>query len=421
MSSVAGLAPAPDLKAHQVKNRPKMCGGGRMSAKMVPAAANGLQDRPGCPAEVGMAVDEVDTPALVIDLDAFEANLHRLAKAVEGSGVRLRPHGKTHKSVDIAKRQISRGGAIGLCCQKVSEAEVFAAGGIGDILISNEVVSPRKIGRLAELARLVKVSVCVDDFTNVTALGAAARAAGSRIGCLVEVDVGAGRCGVSLDGPVAELCRAVMKEDGLVFEGLQAYHGPAQHQPDFLKRSGVMREVIAKVRDLVGRLEADGLTCPTVAGAGTGTFAHELGSGVYNEIQCGSYIFMDAAYAAIEGEEGPAGSGAPSGLFQHALFVLSSIMSNAQPGKAVCDTGHKSYALDSGYPVVFGRPDLRVTGASDEHGEIADPENSLSLNDRIWLVPGHCDPTCNLHDFFVGVRAGRVEELWPVSARGCVF
>jgi len=364
------------------------------------------------PALPGMAEEDVLTPALIIDLDAFEDNLSRMRALCQTYGVRHRAHAKMHKSVDIARLQVERGNAVGLCCQKVSEAEVFVRAGFKDILISNEITDPVRIDRLARLARHARILVCVDDLANVAALARAARCQDVTIEVLVELDVGAGRCGVKTANGAMALAQAVASSPGLRFSGLQAYHGPAQHFRSFADRRAAIDQAIGKVRAILDDLAGLGLSCDIVGGAGTGTAALEAASGVYNELQSGSYAFLDASYATIEDE-----NGRPSAMFRHALFLLSSVMSTAAEGRAICDAGLKSQTLESGLPKVWMR-DFQVLGCNDEHLILADPQNQLKLNDKLRLIPGHCDPTCNLHDWYVCVRNGVVETLWPVSARG---
>ena len=368
------------------------------------------------PARVGMALAEVVTPALIIDLDAFEHNVAALRRQLQGAGVRLRAHSKTHKSVDIARYQIDNGGACGICCQKLSEAEVMVAGGIEDVLISNEVVDPHKVDRLAGLARRARLLVCVDDADNVEQLSAAARRHGASIECLVEIDCGAGRCGVAPGEAAVELARRVAASDGLRFAGLQAYQGRAQHIRDYGARGDAIAEAIRVTRATVDSLASAELDCAIVTGAGTGSYYFEAGSGLFNEMQCGSYVFMDADYQRVLDE-----AGQPISEFRNSLFLWTSIMSVARPGMAICDAGLKVQSVDSGLPRVFGRDDIEYITCSDEHGNIADPGNTLTLNQKLRLVPGHCDPTCNLHDWYVGIRGDRVECLWPVSARGKAF
>ena len=368
------------------------------------------------PAEIGAALDDVSTPALVVDLDALERNIRKLGDSMRAMGVRHRAHAKTHKSADIARLQIEMGGACGVCCQKVSEAAAMVAGGIDDVLVANEVVDARKIDLLARLAAEARILVCVDDLANVDALSAAAVRHGVRLECLVEIDVGAGRCGVAPGRPAVELAHRIEDAPGLRFAGLQAYHGAAQHTRAYPERKARIEQAIAQTSETLDMLRAAGLEAEIVGGAGTGTYRIEGESGIYNELQCGSYIFMDADYQRVTDA-----AGKPLSDFENSLFVWTSVMSHAKADVAVCDAGLKSLSVDSGLPVIFGRNDLEYIGCSDEHGVIADPDGRLKLNEKLLLVPGHCDPTCNLHDWYVGVRNGRVECLWPVTARGMAF
>jgi D-serine deaminase-like pyridoxal phosphate-dependent protein len=366
------------------------------------------------PARAGDPVDAIDTPALVVDLDAFERNLDVMANAVRGAGVALRPHAKAHKCPDIAHAQIERG-AVGICCQKVGEAEAFVAAGIRDVLVTNEIVGAAKLERLAQLARTATVGVLADDAASVRHIGAAARAAGVAIDVLVEIDVGMNRCGTAPGAPALAIAQVIARTPGLAFRGIHAYHGAAQH----LRAPEERRAAIARAAALAGEtrvaIEAAGIACPTVTGAGTGTWQHERDSGVYTEIQPGSYVFMDADYQknALAPDQHH---------FEQSLFVLASVMSAALPGRAVVDAGLKAFAFDSGPPLVYGAQGLTYARASDEHGVLAVGPDARSplIGDRLWLVPGHCDPTVNLYDWIVGVRGTRVECLWPVAARGAL-
>ncbi|KMW59696.1 Low-specificity L-threonine aldolase [Candidatus Rhodobacter oscarellae] len=365
------------------------------------------------PARPGMMEAEILTPALVLDLDVLERNLATMAAEAKAHGMRLRPHGKMHKSVDVARLQMARG-AVGLCAQKVSEAEAFARGGIPDILVSNQVTDPAKLDRLAGLAaKGTRISVCVDDMQNVSAISAAATTHGIELHCLVEIDSGAGRCGVTEPQEAVALARVIEGAQGLRLEGLQSYQGAAQHIADPAQQA----ETLARAEDLTARTVAAladaGLPPEVVTGGGTGSYRTESASPLFTELQCGSYAFMDADYGRIEDHKGQR----LDQRFGYALFVLASVISVAKPGQAVCDAGLKSLAVDSGLPRCAD-DDLSYLGASDEHGQIADPANRLRLNDRLRLIPGHCDPNVNLHDWFVGLRGGVVECLWPVSARG---
>ena len=368
------------------------------------------------PAEIGMSVEEVQTPALLIDLDAFEANLKRMRQLAERYNVQLRAHAKMHKSVDVSRRQMEIGGAMGICCQKVSEAEVFARAGFDNILITNQIIDTRKINRMVSFCEPGRrVICCVDDMANLADLSVAASCKGVILECLVELECGSQRCGVSDLAKLVEIARAIEDAEGLKFSGIQSYNGRVQHHQSFAERQAVERKVAAVTGQAVDALKKAGLGCEIVSGGGTGSFAFEAESGVFNEIQCGSYAFMDADYGRIENESGQRFDQAE---WQNALFLLTSIVSTAQDGRAVCDAGLKVQSVDSGLPVIYGRKDVRYIQCSDEHGVIEDKNKCLSLKDRLMLVPGHCDPTCNLHDWYVGVRGGKVEALWPVSARG---
>jgi D-serine deaminase-like pyridoxal phosphate-dependent protein len=373
------------------------------------------------PADIGTPLSAIDTPALLIDLDAMTRNLERMAARVNALGARLRPHAKTHKSSAIAAKQLSLG-AIGICCQKVSEAEALVADGIGDVLVSNEVVGDRKLARLAALAKRARIGACVDQPESIALLAKAAQSAGSRIDVLIEIDVGGRRCGVAPGSAAVELAAEIARCDNLRFAGLQAYHGSAQHLRTPQERRAAIETAQAAVRVTLDHLMNAGFSCETIGGAGTGTFLLEGGSGVWNELQPGSYVFMDCDYARNTPDEG---ANAP--MFEHALFVLATVMSATSPKQAVIDAGHKALSNDSGFPAVWQRPDLSYHRPSDEHGVLAYPEGARRLvwGEKVLLVPGHCDPTVNLYDWYVGVRGfgtpdAHVETLWPVTARGAV-
>lgn len=368
------------------------------------------------PAVVGMDEADIQTPCLIVDLDAFERNISRMRDFCAEMGVRHRVHGKMHKSADIAHYQMEAGDACGICCQKVSEALSFARAGIKDILVSNQVCQPSKIEMLTEIAKLSRTIVCVDDPDNIADLSAAASKHNVTIEVLVEIDCGAGRCGVKFGQPVVDLAKAVDAAPGLKFAGIQAYQGAAQHVHNYEARKAQIDAAIGEVRDTVEMLSAEGLECDIVGGGGTGTYYFEGNSSVYNELQSGSYAFMDADYQRVRDQQGEFIS-----EFENALFILTSVMSHTKADKAVCDAGLKVQSVDSGMPVVYGRTDVEYMKCSDEHGVIADPDGALKINDKLKLVPGHCDPTCNIHDYYVGVRNGKVETLWPVTARGKAF
>lgn len=384
-----------------------------------PTTFEGLEVGFDLPALPGMDETDIQTPCLVLDLDALERNIVKMGNFAKQMGVRHRVHGKMHKSVDVALLQQRLGGACGVCCQKVSEAEVFARGGIRDVLVSNQVRDPAKIDRLARIPKLgARAICCVDDIENVADLSAGATRHGTTIECLVEIDCGAGRCGVTTTPEVVAIARAIEAAPGLRFAGLQAYQGAMQHLDSYEDRKAKIAIAVAMVKDAVDTLAAEGIACDIVGGGGTGSYYFEGNSGVYNELQCGSYAFMDADYGRILDKDGRR---IDQGEWENALFILTSVMSHAKPDKAICDAGLKAQSVDSGLPVIFGRDDVTYVKCSDEHGVIADPSRVLKVNDKLRLVPGHCDPTCNVHDWYVGVRGGKVEVVWPVSARGKAY
>ena len=371
------------------------------------------------PAAVGMSAADIQTPCLVIDLDALDRNIKKMGDYAKAHNMRHRVHGKMHKSVDVAKLQEKLGGSCGVCCQKVSEAEAFVRGGIKDVLVSNQVRDPMKIDRLAQLPKLgARVIVCVDDVENIKDLTEAVQKHGTELECLVEIDCGAGRCGVTTTQDVVNIARTIAAAPGLSFSGIQAYQGAMQHLDSYEDRKAKLDVAIDMVRDAVQGLKAQGLECDIVGGGGTGSYYFESNSGVYNELQCGSYAFMDADYGRILDKEGKR---IDQGEWENSLFILTSVMSHAKADKAIVDAGLKAQSVDSGLPFVYGRDDVKYIKCSDEHGVVEDPDGVLKVNDKLKLVPGHCDPTCNVHDWYVGVRDNKVECMWPVTARGLAY
>lgn len=367
------------------------------------------------PAAVGDSVDRIDTPALVLDMDAFERNLARMAESVRAAGVALRPHAKSHKCAEIAKRQIALG-AVGVCCQKVSEAEALVDEGIGDVLVTNEVIGAAKLDRLARLALRASLGVLVDDAGNIGEIEAAAGRAGAVIDALVELDIGAGRCGVLPGDPAVDLARRISASRHLRFRGLHAYQGAAQHLRSVQERHSAIDGAAAQVARTREMIEAAGIHCTTVTGAGTGTFPLEAASGVWTELQPGSYVFMDADYRRNRYD-------ARWPPFEQSLFVLTCVMSRPSSNRAIVDAGLKASSVDSGMPQVLGRPGIEYAKASDEHGVIKIARGTIppALGEKLLLIPGHCDPTVNLHDWLVCVRRDRVEALWPITARGALW
>ncbi|HYF17924.1 MAG TPA: DSD1 family PLP-dependent enzyme [Ramlibacter sp.] len=383
---------------------------------------------------VGRPVDAIDTPALVVDLDALQRNLSRMAEFVRKHEVRWRGHAKMHKSSAIARLQV-QAGAAGVCVQKTAEAEVMAAGGVTDIYVSNEVIAPAKLARLAQLAHHLAgqgglLSIAVDSREGITRLADALnrvrqeQGGSAIVDVYVEIDVGQGRCGVPPGRSAVELVHEIRRHVALRFAGLQAYHGKAQHLRTPAERRDAITAAAQDAAFTKKLIEADGIPVPLVTGGGTGSMVCEAASGVYGELQPGSFLFMDADYA--QNERDPA-----QPQFEHALFVKSQVISSGLR-HAVCDAGHKSHAIDSGLPRVHaldedGRPGLVYANGGDEHGILrpADPSVPLPrIGDTVWLIPGHCDPTVNLHDHLVGVkgglREGTVDKIIRVDARGAL-
>ena len=391
-----------------------------------------MKPRPDLPqalaASGGLRVDRIDSPALVVDLDAMERNIARMADFARKHQVLWRPHAKLHKSAEIAL-QLQRAGAVGACVQKTAEAEALAEGGVRDITITNQVIAHPKLLRVARLAAHLqtqggRLALAVDSAEGVQRLAEAMAQAApqARTDVLVEIDVGQGRCGVPPGAPALALAQAVARLTQLRFAGLPAYHGRAQPLRGAAERREAIAAAVQAARHTRDLITATGLPVPLVTGSGTGTLVHEAASGVYGELQAGSFLFMDTDYARNERE--PA-----QPVFEQSLFVKTQVIS-ACGSHAVCDAGHKSHAIDSGLPTVALLPPgrgLRYANGGDEHGVLyADgPQARLpALGQMLWLVPGHCDPTVNLHNFLIGVRgglaAGVVERIIRVDARGAL-
>jgi D-serine deaminase-like pyridoxal phosphate-dependent protein len=361
-----------------------------------------------------MTLAEVGTPALLAHLPTLDANIARLFAYLDAQapGIRLRPHAKTHKSPDVALRQIAAG-AIGVCCQTVGEEEAMGAAGIPDILLSNQIADRAKALRLAAVAEGSRVSACVDDPTQVKLLSEAAQAQGVTIHVLVELDVGGARCGVGTTEAALSLAAMITESPGLSFDGLQAYHGRAQHMRSPSERKAAIDSACRLAERAVQVIRHASLPCHVVTGAGTGTFSAEAASGLYTELQCGSYVFMDADYARNErdaSEEVP--------VFAQSLTILTTVISRPAPDRAICDAGLKAMSLDSGPPSFACHPDIDFVGSSDEHSKLTlHPDSALRIGDRLHLIPGHCDPTVAMHDWILAHDGRVVTDVWAV-ARG---
>lgn len=362
---------------------------------------------------VGRPLADVPTPALILDLDRLEENLRILPSLTGAAGLAHRPHGKGHKSVEIARKQIANG-AIGICAQKLGEAEVFAAGGVSDILVTNEIIDPATLERASRLAMECHLTLAVDTLEGLQRLEAAARKAGITFNIVIEIDVGQNRCGVSSVADSITLARTAEKSPHVRLRGLQAYQGKLQFVPGWEER----REATAAAMEtLAGHLHAfksGGFCTDIVSGGGTGTLEADCELQILTEVQPGSYAVMDAQYRSIGGR-----AGGEFDLFKNALFVDARVIS-VQGERRVTDAGLKALSCDAGQPMVIGFDGQPYVLAGDEHGIItmADTNSPPRLGERLTIVPGHCDTTINLYDRYVVVRNEEVVDIWPVDARG---
>lgn len=362
-------------------------------------------------ASYGMTKDDIDTPALLIDLDVFESNLKKMSLPFLSATAKLRPHAKTHKTPIIAHRQMTQG-ACGITCSKLGEAESLIFAGIKDILIANQIVGKPKLNRLASLAKQAKITVAVDNEYNIDQLSDSASTYNANIGILVEIDVGMGRCGVRSLNEAIRLAKRIDKEEYLNFEGLQGYEGHCVFIKDEAERERQTNLAYQLLDESRKVLEQIGFQVKTVSGGGTGTFSQALKAGILTEIQAGSYVFMDGHYNEIPGLG-----------FGNALMVLSTVISRPEKKRLVTDCGLKSISVDFGLPVVKNMKELQCIKAAEEHTlfDTTVLSNEIKIGDKIELIPSHCCTTVNLHDFYYGIRNGMVEAIWPIAARGKFF
>ena len=359
---------------------------------------------------------EITTPALVLDLDALEANLAAMAERAKAQGIGLRPHAKTHKSVAIGKRQMDLG-ALGLCCAKLSEAEALAEGGLDRFLLTSPVTGARRIERLLALqARCSELMLVVDDLENLRQLGAAAAASGQTLDLLIDVDIGQHRTGVASQQQALALAEAMGDHPNLNLRGLQGYAGQLQHIADYGERRRASHASLGQMAALRDVLEAAGHPCPILTGGGTGSHAFDHEAGVLTEMQVGSYIVSDVQYGAVDLSAGDGPDLRP------ALFVYSRVVSASHPCFVTIDAGSKTLSTDGPLPrVVFGAPAGSSYGISgDEFGQLTLPPGSaaLKVGDLVGLQVPHCDTTINLFDHYHCVRGDALVALWPIEARG---
>lgn len=352
----------------------------------------------------------LDTPALVIDVDVMERNLRTMAAFFQDRPAKLRPHAKTHKSPIIAHKQLALG-ATGITCAKLGEAEVMVEAGIPDILIANQIVGPVKIARLMGLLPHARVTVVVDDPSNLRALAEAASARSLELGVLIEVNTGMNRCGVEPGADALALARVAADLPGIRFRGIQAYEGHLVNIENEADRAARVAAAMAPVIETRRLLEREGVPVEIVSGGGTGTFAMTGATAGFDEVQAGSYVFMDAKYATISGV---------GNRFGTALTIASTVISRPNRDRAVLDVGRKSLGIDHGTPMLKGIAGARFESYSEEHTklQVSGAARDLRLGDIVEVIPGHGCTTVNLYDHFIAMRGGVVEAVWPVAARG---
>lgn len=366
----------------------------------------GLIGRPGSRAEL-------NTPVLVVDRDALDRNIRRMAEFARKHGVALRPHAKTHKSVDIAKLQIAAG-AVGVCCAKLGEAEALAEGGVESILITSPVVAPPALARLKVLNERVRdLAVVVDNPVNVAALASVVT---RPLTVLIDIDPGIRRTGVPSAAAAVELFKVIGQHKNLRYRGVQMYCSRQQHIASYQERTAALTERMDYLKSVIAELKANGGAPEVVTGAGTGTHHIDASLGVLTEWQTGSYVFMDRQYAECDL------ANQPSVPFEYSLFVDARVVSANVPGQATIDAGYKAFATDGGPAVVLsGAPKGSVYQfMGDEHGFVIDPASKhvWTIADAVRLAAPHCDPTVNLYDAYHVVSGETLVAIWPVSARG---
>jgi D-serine deaminase-like pyridoxal phosphate-dependent protein len=355
---------------------------------------------------IGTPIQELDTPALLIDLDILAANIEAMAAFFRIGPAHLRPHVKSHKIPQIARLQVAAG-APGVCAAKVGEAEAMVAGGIEDVLVANQVVGRVKMERLVGLAERARTSVAVDDPDNVAALSRAAKERGVTIGVLVEVDVGMSRCGVNGPEAALRLVRQVLDRPGLEFRGLMGYEGHAMGIKDAVEREEACRKAMQQVTEAAAYVGSHGIPVNEVSGGGTMTYDIAGRFPGMTEIQAGSYALMDTNFRNM---------GSP---FRCAMTLLAMVMSTPREGVVIADAGMKSLSTDFGLPEVKDRPGIQLRKLSEEHARLELAQGvKLRPGDKLELLPSHGCTTVNLHDVAYAVRGGRVEDIWPITGRG---
>lgn len=366
--------------------------------------------------DIPIALDELPTPALIIDLDKFESNLKKMQDHLNRHNIGLRSHTKMHKCPIIAKKQLEYG-AIGICCATVSEAEVMQASGIEKILITSPVVTPEKINRVVALAQKSdKLEIVVDYIEGASLLNTAAVAANINLPVIIDLDPGMGRTGITPGEKALALARHIIDNcPQLEFSGLQMYIGNCMHTDGFEKRSEKYGRLLQQGIDTKHLFESEGIVVPVFSGGGTGTYDIDSTIGAISDLQAGSYVFMDVEYRDIGGR-----NSTHFDDFEPSLYVLSTAISKPQDSLITFDAGIKSLATDTSYPELKDIEGVTYHFGGDEHGivQLNNPSKEIALGDKLPIIPPHCDPTVNLYDYYYPYRNGIVEEVWPIAARG---
>ena len=349
-------------------------------------------------------ISQIETPAMLLDMNELEHNIRIMSEFFKNKKAKLRPHFKTDKCPRISHMQINAG-AKGITCAKLGEAEILAAAGIKDILIANQIVAPEKLLRIAGLIKSgVHITLLVDNAENIRDISNVAKTCGVEFHCLIELDVGMGRCGVRTPDELLDLALLINETDGVIFDGIQAYEGHLSHKPEESERRAGVAAMIEKITDAVDLLKINSIDVKEVSGGGTGTFYITGAEAIWTEIQAGSYLFMDLKYRL------------PGLAFRQALTVLATVI-HKRDGFAVTDAGNKTCGIDMGQPELKGYPEIAVR-LNEEHGKLSDIDNQLHAGQKVEYIPGHCCSTVNLNDEYYCVRDGYLEAIWPVSGRG---
>jgi len=357
-------------------------------------------------------IHDLPTPCLVLDLDRFETNLEKMSRFTREHRIALRPHAKTHKCVNIARRQLESG-AIGICAATIAEAEVMIRGGVRGLLITGEMVGEPKIARLIRIVSSAPdTMVVVDNISNVKELESAAAKSGVRLSVLIDLDIGQNRTGIQPGEPALQLAQEIARSKHLALKGICAYAGHAAHVVGFEERRLASRAALAKAIATRDLLIKDGHRVEILSGASTGTYNIDADINGMTEMQSGSYVFMDVEYRKIGGSGGSVYED-----FSPALCVLSTVVHRSGT-KAIVDAGIKALATDRAFgPEVLGMSDVLYEFAGDEHGRLTVNADQIHLGDRLRLIVPHCDPTVNLYDRFFCVRGEVVEGEWPIMER----